>query len=205
MPSCCYWLLYRWWLGRPLVFRCLLDKADTKPQRRRRLTTQQHTQRPVTTPRLHSGFTVKPPRIQIITPQLVLLPELHYQSAEYYTEAPKYYTTEAPTETTQLRMLPQPTTPRLQLITPLKLSNTTLERPSTIEVSQVSFSDTQHGSPEVSNNLCFKQWNDKEWGWALYYCNFFGTFTNDLFSFLVCFSDEFTAIPSNRIAKITVA
>ncbi len=27
------------------------------------------------------GFTVKPPRIQIITPQLVLLPELHYESA----------------------------------------------------------------------------------------------------------------------------
>jgi hypothetical protein len=52
----------------------------------------------------------------------VLLPDLHYQNAEYYTEAPKYYTTEAHTETTQLRMLPQPTTPRLQLITPLKLS-----------------------------------------------------------------------------------
>jgi hypothetical protein len=94
----------------------------------------------------------------------LLLPELHYQSAEYYTEAPEYYTTEAPTETTQLRMLPQPTTPRLQLITPLKLLNTTLERPSTIEVSQVSFTDTQHGSPEVSNNLRFKQLNDKERG-----------------------------------------
>ncbi|EFX79284.1 hypothetical protein DAPPUDRAFT_244863 [Daphnia pulex] len=99
---------------------------------------------------------------RIITPQLVLLPELHYQSAEYYTEAPKYYTTKAPTETTQLRMLPQPTTPRLQLITPLKLSNTTLERPSTIEVSRVSFSNTQHSSPEVSNNLRFKQWNDQD-------------------------------------------
>jgi hypothetical protein len=46
------------------------------------------------------GLQFKPPRIQIITPQLVLLPELHYQSAEYYTEAPEYYTTEAPTETT---------------------------------------------------------------------------------------------------------
>jgi hypothetical protein len=108
------------------------------------------------------GLQFKPPRIQIITPQLLLFPELHYQSAEYYTEAPEYYTTEAPTETTQLRMLPQPTTPRLQLITPLKLLNTTLERPSTIEVSQVSFTDTQHGSPEVSNNLRFKQLNDKE-------------------------------------------
>ncbi|EFX82364.1 hypothetical protein DAPPUDRAFT_241408 [Daphnia pulex] len=82
-------------------------------------------------------------------------------SSSYTTKTLKYYTIMA-SETTQLRMLPQPTTPRLQLIAPPKLSNTTLERPSTIEVSRVSFSDTQHGSPEVSNNLRFKQWNDKE-------------------------------------------
>jgi hypothetical protein len=66
---------------------------------------------------LHRGctvwFTVKPPRIQIITPQLVLLFELHHQSARvlhrgtywdyattcaaptYDTEAPAYYTTKA--------------------------------------------------------------------------------------------------------------
>ncbi|EFX62433.1 hypothetical protein DAPPUDRAFT_270421 [Daphnia pulex] len=81
---------------------------------------------------------------------------------KYYTEAPKYYTTNA-SETTQLRMLPQTTTPRLQLITPPKLSNTVQERPSTIEISRVSFSNTQHGSPEVSNKLRFKQqWNGKE-------------------------------------------
>jgi hypothetical protein len=114
---------------------------------------------------LHRGctvwFTVKPPRIQIITPQLVLLLELHYQSARVLHRGPKYYTTKAP-KTTQLRMLPQPTTPRLQLITPPKLSNTTQERPSTIEISRVSFSDTQHGSPEVSNKLRFKQWNGKQ-------------------------------------------
>ncbi|EFX82326.1 hypothetical protein DAPPUDRAFT_241498 [Daphnia pulex] len=43
------------------------------------------------------------------------------KTLKYYTEAPKYYTTMA-SETTQLRMLPQPTTPRLQLIAPPKLS-----------------------------------------------------------------------------------
>ncbi|EFX74562.1 hypothetical protein DAPPUDRAFT_251771 [Daphnia pulex] len=129
MPSCCYWLLYRRWLGRPLVYRRILVKADTKPQRHR-LTTQKHTQRPDTTP-------------------------------SYTTKALEYYT-EAPTETTQLRMLPKPTTSRLQLITSPKLSNSTLERPSTTEISQVSFSDTQHGNPEVSNKLRFKQWNGKE-------------------------------------------
>ncbi len=78
------------------------------------------------------------------------------KTLKYYTEAPKYNTTNA-SETTQLRMLPQTTTPRLQLITPPKLSNTTQERPSTIEISRVSFSNTQHGSPEVSNKLHFKQ------------------------------------------------
>ncbi len=50
VASCCYWMLYRRWLGRPLVYRCLLDLQ----LQRRRLTTQQYTQRPVTTPRLHS-------------------------------------------------------------------------------------------------------------------------------------------------------
>ncbi|EFX74547.1 hypothetical protein DAPPUDRAFT_251731 [Daphnia pulex] len=79
-------------------------------------------------------------------------------SSSYTTKALEYYT-EAPTETTQLRMLPKPTTSRLQLITSPKLSNSTLERPSTTEISQVSFSDTQHGNPEVSNKLRFRQWN----------------------------------------------
>ncbi|EFX72754.1 hypothetical protein DAPPUDRAFT_254045 [Daphnia pulex] len=83
------------------------------------------------------------------------------KALEYYTESPKYYTTKAP-ENTQLRMLPQPTTPRLQLITPPKLSNTTQERPSTIEISRVSFSDTHHGSPEVANKLRLKHWNGKQ-------------------------------------------
>jgi hypothetical protein len=92
----------------------------------------------------------------------VLLLELHYQSARVLhrgsqvlhhqgtldyattyaaqtndTEASAYYTTKA-------------------------VGIPTLERPSTTEISQVSFSDTQHGSPEVSNKLRFKQWNGKE-------------------------------------------
>ncbi|EFX72746.1 hypothetical protein DAPPUDRAFT_254022 [Daphnia pulex] len=60
------------------------------------------------------------------------------KALEYYTEAPKYYTTKAH----------------------LRLRN--YERPSTIEISRVSFSDTQHGSPEVSNKLRFKHWNGKQ-------------------------------------------
>jgi hypothetical protein len=46
MASCCCWVLYRWWLGRPLVYRCLLGMADTKPQCRRLTTQQQYTQQP---------------------------------------------------------------------------------------------------------------------------------------------------------------
>ena len=162
MASCSYWL-FRRWLGGRLVYRCpwiwWIRNRNDAAILHNNIRNDQLLQRGCAI-----WFTVKSPKMKIITPKLVLLPELHYQSAEYYTEAPKYYTTEAPTETTQLRMLPQPTTPRLQLITPLKLLNTTLERPSTIEVSQVSFTDTQHGSPEVSNNLRFKQLNDKERG-----------------------------------------
>jgi hypothetical protein len=26
MTSCCCWVLYRWWLGRPLVYRCFLHQ-----------------------------------------------------------------------------------------------------------------------------------------------------------------------------------
>jgi hypothetical protein len=116
MPSCCYWLLYRRWLGRSLVYRRILVKADTKPQRHR-LTKQQPDNNIRNDQILHRGctvgFTVKSPRIQIITPQLVLLLELHYQSATvlhrgtywdyattyaaptYDTEAPAYYITKA--------------------------------------------------------------------------------------------------------------
>jgi hypothetical protein len=52
-----------------------LGMADTKPQRRR-LTTQQHMQRPVTTPRLQLGL------------------QLHHQGSRYTTahSAPSYYT-----------------------------------------------------------------------------------------------------------------
>jgi hypothetical protein len=49
MASCCCRLLYRLWLSRPLVYRCLLTMTDAESQRRR-LTTRQGWQ-PVTTPR----------------------------------------------------------------------------------------------------------------------------------------------------------
>jgi hypothetical protein len=61
-----------------------------------------------------------------------------YDMTSYYTEAPKYYTTKEPGSVTQLQMprqlitprlpsttLLSATTPRLQLITPLKQSNIT--------------------------------------------------------------------------------
>jgi hypothetical protein len=119
-------------------------------------------------------------------------------SSSYTTKALQYYT-EAPTETTQLRMLPQPTTPRLQLITSPRLSNSTLERPSTTEISQVSFSDTQHGNPEVSNKLRFKQWNGKEWRWVLYYCNFVQHVLMTCFPSLPVFRTRRIRLQSRRI------
>ncbi len=68
--SCCCWVLYRWWLGRPREYRCLLSLVDTK-QQRRRLTAQrsQHTQHLLTTPRLPR--TTPPSRLpQPTTPTL---------------------------------------------------------------------------------------------------------------------------------------
>ncbi len=32
MVSCCCWVLCRWWLVQPLVYRCLLGMADLKAQ-----------------------------------------------------------------------------------------------------------------------------------------------------------------------------
>ncbi|EFX84223.1 hypothetical protein DAPPUDRAFT_239248 [Daphnia pulex] len=120
--------------GGHQLFKMVDVKDRTQPQQRQ----PEERKRPISMSFTHEGH------------------EKHYTHPHYYTEVPKYYTTKAP-ETTQLRMLPQPTTSRLQLITQPKLSNSTLERPSTTEISRVSFSDTQHGSPEVSNKVRFKQ------------------------------------------------
>ncbi|EFX81626.1 hypothetical protein DAPPUDRAFT_241923 [Daphnia pulex] len=77
------------WIGTPLVFRCLLGMAYTKPQRR--LTNQkQLTVRPVTAPRPSS---TTPLRYWCIIPQ--------HNCPSYYTDAPKYnsalsYTSKVP-------------------------------------------------------------------------------------------------------------
>jgi hypothetical protein len=52
---------------------------------------------------------------RLIHHNLCCSPSYTTKALECYTEAPKCYTTMA-SETTQIRMLPQPTTPRLQLI-----------------------------------------------------------------------------------------
>jgi len=62
------------------------------------------------------GLQLNHQRWRLLHQNLCCSPSYTTKVLENYTEAPKYYTTKAP-ETTQLRMLPQPTTPRLQLIT----------------------------------------------------------------------------------------
>jgi hypothetical protein len=83
MASCCCCVLYRWWLGRPLVYRCLLSMADTKPQRSRLTTQKQLTKRPVTAPRSSSTTPLKHrsfipqltlPRATTLKPWSIILP-----------------------------------------------------------------------------------------------------------------------------------
>jgi hypothetical protein len=114
------------------------------------------------------------------------------------SEARKYYTnqgtwdytfTYAVQSTTALR---HRTTTRLYMLLNLRhrgssllhhQSGRTQWRPSTMEISRVSISTTQHGSPEVSNKLRFKQWYGEERRWALYYCNFVEHVLMTCFSF----------------------
>jgi hypothetical protein len=78
MTPCC-------WLGRPRVYRRLLDMVDTKQQQRRNSTPRrqpttkrsQHTQQLLTTPRFPSAT---PPRLPELRDKL-RCPELHHQSA----------------------------------------------------------------------------------------------------------------------------
>ncbi|XP_046647291.1 uncharacterized protein LOC124337231 [Daphnia pulicaria] len=90
-------------LGRPRVYRCLLDTVA--PSSPKRLSTTLRL--PSTTP---SKLQTTSPRLQLITPQrgqklhrsaqVLLCPELlhaaapsYYVGPKYYTEAPVYYTT----------------------------------------------------------------------------------------------------------------
>jgi hypothetical protein len=70
--------------------------AGMKPQRRRLTARQQHTERPVTTPRLPSTalLSATAPRLQLITSSTV----------ENYTELPKYYYSPSYTTLTEAAM-----------------------------------------------------------------------------------------------------
>jgi hypothetical protein len=54
MALCCCWVLKRWWLGRPLMYRCLLGMADIKAQHCCLITGHQ----PTLTSLLHQGSKV---------------------------------------------------------------------------------------------------------------------------------------------------
>jgi hypothetical protein len=94
LVSCCCRLSYRWRLGRSLVYPCLLGMVDTKAPRRRLATQRQHSHQPVTT--LRATITT-PPRLQSITPQL-MLPR---------AKSPKILSTTPPSHRSTTRMLPQ--------------------------------------------------------------------------------------------------
>jgi hypothetical protein len=107
--------VYLWRAGRPLVYRCLLNMAQTKPQlvallhdnniRNSRLLLP----RPSTTPPRHRSTT--PPRHRSTTPP-----------RQRSTTPPRHRSTTPPRH--------RSTTPMLQLITPPR-ANTTPSRPST--------------------------------------------------------------------------
>jgi hypothetical protein len=87
IASCCCWVLYRWWLGRRLVYRCLSGMANTKPERR--LTTQkQLTLQTVPAPKSSSTTPLRYwymipqlncPQLLHWRPEVLLCPELHQQ------------------------------------------------------------------------------------------------------------------------------
>ncbi len=99
MVSCCCWELYCWWLGRPLVY---LGMAYTKPQRHR-LTIHQHMQQQVT-----NIYTTKAPEYYPTT----------CDALSYYTEAWSITLPQAASPKSRS------TTPRFPSITPLRHRNT---------------------------------------------------------------------------------
>jgi len=120
-PLCCCWVLDRSWLGWPLVYRCLLGKADTKPQRRRLTTQQQHMQWPVTTPGSSSATS---PRLQSITPRL-MLPRATTPKRLRTIPRPLITTPARHRSTTLQHTLLQLNTPRFPSTTPPRHRNTT--------------------------------------------------------------------------------
>jgi hypothetical protein len=101
LVSCCCRLSYRWRLGRSLVYPCLLGMVDTKAPRRRLATQRQHSHQPVTT--LRATITT-PPRLQSITPQL-MLPRA--KSPKILSTTPRLPNTTPPSHRSTTRMLPQ--------------------------------------------------------------------------------------------------
>jgi len=99
--SCCCRLSYRWRLGRSLVYSWLLGMADTKAPRRRLATQRQHSHQPVTT--LRATITT-PPRLQSITPQLMLS---RAKSPKILSTTPRLPITTPPSHRSTTRMLPQ--------------------------------------------------------------------------------------------------
>ncbi len=109
MASCCCSLLYPWWLGLLLVYRCLVGMVDTKPQRRR-LTKQQHHEGSGVLHHEgsgvlhhegsgvlhHEGSGVLHDTAKYYTKGVADFTTTIRAALSYYTEAPKFYTTKAP-------------------------------------------------------------------------------------------------------------
>ncbi len=101
MASCSCWVLYRWWLDRPLMYRCLLGMADIKPQLRRVPT--QLTQRGSCT-EVFKYYTTKAPELYTktyaapshtpwsITLPRVTTPPRRRSTTWFYVCCPFYYT-----------------------------------------------------------------------------------------------------------------
>jgi hypothetical protein len=81
--SCCCWLLYPWWLGQSLVYRCLVV-VDTEPQRRR-LTARQKSSEYYTTEAPSEYYTTKAPS------EYYTVPSYYATKGKCYTEVPKRY------------------------------------------------------------------------------------------------------------------
>jgi hypothetical protein len=137
MALCCCWLLYRWWLGRPRVYRCL-GMVDSKQQQRKNstprcsLNTQQrqHKQHLFTTLMLVS---TTPPRLQDYTKTYAYLSDLRNTEVFLFPELHRVTSPKRLSTTLRLpiTILIIATTPRLQLVTPPKRSSATPKRPST--------------------------------------------------------------------------
>jgi hypothetical protein len=152
MVSCCCWVLYRWWLDRPLVYRSLWVWRIPNRNVAAALLHNNNFRNDQLLHRDLQHYTNKAPEFYTTTYDC----PGHYTDALKYYSAPSYYTTkvteyyitthaapsyftEAPKYYSQLlialiflntTMFPA-ATPRLPLITPPKRSNATPKRQST--------------------------------------------------------------------------